>query len=207
MTQTTTRNGKCFSGCMYNTRQIAYGRLRHRLKRVLVSIGQVMTHNSLTSASALGRPEIACYPLYMRKHRKFAALKLASMTAGICLSLTGCIGKAFTGIDNAYPKNWEPSVGAHSATICADLSGNYQDLGDFSYLVKDSHSNSLSNRFTRIDWQAQSVRPSLPDSDTLLVEILEGKSVKHAETLRESRGDFGGYSKSNVRLYLRHHDI
>jgi len=151
------------------------------------------------------------------------ALNLAAVSAAACLGLSGCIGsKALTGIDNAYPKGWEPCAEIASSGICADLSGNYQDRGDYSDLIKDSDSNSLSKRLTRFDWQAESVRLSVPDSDSILVEILEGKSVKHSATLRRSRGDFdceprgtkihartysgsdfGGYSKSHVRLYLR----
>jgi len=158
----------------------------------------------------------------MPKHRKLAALRFDALLAAFGLSLSGCIGKALTGIDSAYPKEWEPRTVIASASICADLTGNYQNWGDFSYLVKDSDTNSLSKRLTRVAWQAESVRLSLPDSDTIVVEILEGQEIKHSATLRKSNGDFGcdsrgtviddrgysgadggGFYKSHVRLYLR----
>jgi hypothetical protein len=158
----------------------------------------------------------------MSKHRKSATLRLAAYSATLGASLSGCIGKALTGIDSAYPKEWEPRAGIPSSSVCTNLTGNYQDRGDYSYLVKDSDNDSLSKRLTRVDWQAESVRLSLPDSDTIVVEILEDKAIKHSETLRRSHGDFdcdsrgtkladrnysgadgGGIYKSNVRLYLR----
>ena len=114
------------------------------------------------------------------------------------LALTGC--STFTGISNAYPKNW-PEV-LNTGSECPDISGIYKDRGlstTYNINFKEYLANRLDN--SDITFQAHTTRiDKINDSAYSVVALnAQGKTI---ETFILSR-DTGDYECMEGKIWLK----